>query len=255
MTLRLSLLTCGWLDAELSALTPGRNVGTRLRIPIPAYLLQTDGQTILVDTGMPDMCYAGDPRVLADDDEPDPPAFVAEGGAGDTIVGQLAALGLRPADIDLVVNTHTHFDHCGGNPRFTHCPILLQEADYASVQARPGSSELPWWKASELRYQTVVGDHTLAPGVELLATPGHTPGHQSLLVRLAGSGPLLFTADAVYIQQLWQADELGAAADPVAARASMDRLRAVAASTGAQVICGHDPTQWASLRHPPACYD
>jgi N-acyl homoserine lactone hydrolase len=106
-----------------------------------------------------------------------------------------------------------------------------------------------------LRYQTVVGDQTLAPGVELLATPGHTPGHQSLLVRLAGSGPLLFTADAVYIQQLWQADELGAAADPVAARASMDRLRAVAASTGAQVICGHDPTQWASLRHPPAYYD
>lgn len=255
MAVRLSLLTCGWLDAELSELTPGRNVGTRLRIPIPAYLIQTEDQTILVDTGMPGICYEGNRRVMADDDEPDPPAFIPEGGADDTIVGQLARVGLRPEDVTLVVNTHTHFDHCGGNPHFTHCPILLQEADYAMVQARPGSSELPWWKASELRYQTIVGDHTLAPGVELLATPGHTPGHQSLLLRLPNSGPLLFTADAVYIQPLWQADELGAAEDAGQARTSMDRLRAVADESGAQVICGHDPTQWASLRHPPAYYE
>jgi glyoxylase-like metal-dependent hydrolase (beta-lactamase superfamily II) len=69
------------------------------------------------------------------------------------------------------------------------------------------------------------------------------------------SGALLFSFDAVYTRALWEADELGAAADPVTARASMDRLRAVAAQTDEQVVCGHDLEQWAALRHPPACYD
>src|SRR6185437_7735392 len=103
-------------------------------------------------------------------------------------------------------------------------------------------------------YQPIEGDHTLAPGVELIVTPGHTPGHQSLLVTLPG-GPLLFTVDAVYLQRLWEDDELGAADDLTAARASMDRLRALAAQTGARVICGHDAAVWAALRHPPAAYD
>ena len=65
-------------------------------------------------------------------------------------------------------------------------------------------------------------------------------------------GVLLFTFDAVGTRALWEADELGAAADPATARASMDRLRAVASQTGAQVVCGHDLEQWAALRHPPA---
>lgn len=249
---RLSLLTCGQLDAELSALTPGRDMGTRIRLPIPAYLIQTGGQTILVDTGMPDNCYTGDPRVLADSDEGDPPAFVPLGGAADSITGQLAALGLRPADITLVVATHLHFDHCGGMSHFTHCPVLIQRAELEDARAAGRSED--WRLPPGVRFQPVEGDHTLARGVELLATPGHTPGHQSLLVRLT-SGPLLFTVDAVYLQRLWEHDELGAAADLTAARASMDRLREVAARTGARVICGHDAAVWATLRHPPGFYN
>src|SRR5437660_812782 len=139
MSIRFFLLTCGTADEDQSTLTPGRGAGARVRVPIPAYLLQTDGRTILFDTGMPDFCYTGDPRAL--------------------------------------------------------------------------------------------------------------------LLRLPNSGVLLVTFDAVYTRALWEADELGAAADPAGARASMDRLRAVAAQTGAQVVCGHDLEQWAALRHPPAYYD
>lgn len=250
--LRLTLLTCGYLEAELSELTPGRNVGTRVRLPIPAYLIQTGGQIILVDTGMPDSCYNGDPRVLAEPGEGDPPAFVPLGGATDSITGQLAALGLRPEDVTLVVSTHLHFDHCGGTSHFTHCPVLIQRAELDGARAEGHADD--WRLPPGVRYQTVEGDHTLAPGVELIATPGHTPGHQSLLVSLP-SGSLLFTVDAVYLQRLWENDELGAAADLTAARASMDRLRALAAQTSAQVICGHDTAVWAALRHPPAVYE
>jgi glyoxylase-like metal-dependent hydrolase (beta-lactamase superfamily II) len=223
---------------------------------MPAYLLQTDGRTILFDTGMPDFCYSGDLRALAPRRRADPPWAIPYGGAADTIAGQLATIGLRPADVDLVVNSHLHLDHCGGNLHFTHCPLLLQAAELEA--ARAGGSvyqKFAGWNEPNLRYQTIQGDHTLAPGVELLATPGHTPGSQSLLLRLPNSGVLLFTFDAVYTRALWEAEELGAADDPAAARASVDRLRAVASQTDAQVVCGHDSEPWAALRHPPAYYD
>jgi N-acyl homoserine lactone hydrolase len=155
-----------------------------------------------------------------------------------------------------VVNSHLHLDHCGGNLHFAHCPLLLQAAELEAAHAPVFPyQDFTGWNEPGLRYQTIQGDHTLAPGVELLATPGHSPGHQALLLRLPNSGVLLVTFDAVYTRALWEADELGAAADPAGARASMDRLRAVAAQTGAQVVCGHDLEQWAALRHPPAYYD
>lgn len=256
MDIRLYLLTCGEVDLDQSTLTPGRGAGSRVRIPVPAYLVQAGGQTILFDTGMPALCYAGDPRALADESEPDPPWAIPYGGADDTVIGQLTAMQLRPADVELVVNSHLHFDHCGGDAHFTHCPLLLQADALAAARAMPDQYDPAWgWDAPGLRHQTIVGDFTLAPGVELLATPGHAPGHQSLLLRLPNTGPMLLTFDAVYTEPLWLADELGAAADPELARASMDRLRGVARETGAQVIFGHDPSQWSRLRHPPLFYD
>jgi N-acyl homoserine lactone hydrolase len=257
MALQLTLLTCGTLDAEQSRLTPGQGVGKRYHgIPIPAYLLRTDDRLILFDTGMPAFCYTGDPRALADEGEPDPPGFVPHGGADDTVVGQMAALGVAPADVDLVVNSHLHFDHCGGNGDFAHCPLLLQADELEAARAAPEDYRPDWgWGTPGLRYETIRGDHTLAPGVELLATPGHSAGHMSLLLRLPNSGPLLLTFDAVYTAGLWQIDRVGAASDPALARASMDRLRRVAAETGARVIFGHDPQQWATLRRAPQWYD
>jgi N-acyl homoserine lactone hydrolase len=250
------LLTCGGLDLDQSVLTPGRGAGARVRVPIPAYLIQADGRNILVDTGMPAFCYTGDRRALAEEGEPDPPWAVPYGSAADTVVGQLATLQLRPVDVGLVVNSHLHIDHCGGDADFTHCPLLLQAAALEAARAAPEQYDPGWgWDAPGLRHQTIQGDHTLAPGVELLATHGHAPGHQSLLLRLPNSGLLLLTFDAVYTEALWQADKLGAAADAAQARASMDRLRALARDTGAQVIFGHDPGQWSQLRHPPLFYD
>lgn len=254
--IRLYPLTCGVIDADQSGLTPGQGVGTRIRIPIPAYLIRAGGRAILFDTGMPAFAYTGDRRGLADPDEPDPPTFMSLAGAADTVVAQLALLGMGPKDVDLVINSHLHFDHCGGDAAFTHCPLLLQADALAAGRADPESYSPEWgWAAPGLRYETVDGDHVLAPGVELIATPGHAPGHQSLLLRLSKTGPLLLTIDAVYTESLWRADAIGAAADPARARASMTRLREIAERTGARVIFGHDAGQWAMLRHAPEYYD
>jgi hypothetical protein len=72
MDTRFFLLNCGTADLEQSTVTSERAAGARVRVPIPAYLRQTDGRTILFDTGMPDFCYTGDPRALAHEGEPGP---------------------------------------------------------------------------------------------------------------------------------------------------------------------------------------
>ena len=80
----------------------------------------------------------------------------------------------------------------------------------------------------------------------MLLTPGHTPGHQSMLVRLQ-NGSLLFTWDAVYTEEHWRTGKLGAVSDVAPARESIDRLRAIAERENARVIFGHDLAQWEAL--------
>lgn len=252
---QLYVLTCGEIDIIEESLIPSRRDGRRLRIPIPAYVLRLDGRTVLFDTGMTDVSYSGNPRALAEDGEGDPPWAVPMGGAESSIVGQLAAIGLRPQDVSLVVNSHFHFDHAGGNRHFSHCPILVQRAELEDARTtHQDSSQDLGWNAPGVRYQAIDGDHDIAEGVRLLATPGHTPGHQSLLLTHLTDGPLLFTFDAVYMGSLWDGAETGAAKDEPSAQASLARLRRVASQTGARVVFGHDARQHADLRHPPAFY-
>ena len=113
---------------ETSIIMPGAPKGERLELPIPAMVLEVDGKHILIDTGMPDLCV-DNPRALADEGEEEPLPMIPHMTQQQTVVGQLALLGLTPNDLHLVVNTHLHFDHCGGNQHFTACPILLDELE------------------------------------------------------------------------------------------------------------------------------
>ncbi len=250
--MRLYFLHCGSLDLETRIIIPGAPKGERLTLPIPAMLLEVDGKHILIDTGMPDF-GVDNPRAFADEGEEDPLPMIPHMSQQDTILGQLALLGLTPNDLHLVVNTHLHFDHCGGNQHFTACPILLDARELEAARV-PGTYP-PYFEGPGVHFQTFEGDYELAPGVQLLATPGHTPGHHSLLIRLPQSGLMLLPVDAVYTQALWQSNALGAGANAEDARRSMDRLRQLAEETGARVIFGHDPEQWPTVRHAPEYYD
>lgn len=250
--MRLYFLHCGTLDLDMSVIIPGVPKGERLRLPIPAMLFEVDGKYILHDTGLPEICL-DNPRALADEGEPDPPEMVPFMSQQNTIPGQLALLGLKLEDVSLVVNSHLHFDHCGGNQQITACPILVDARELE--EARTSGTYPPFFEGPGVHFQTFGGDYELAPGVRLLATPGHTSGHHSVLVQLPQTGPLLLTVDAVYTEALWQRDALGACANQEDARRSMDHLRQLAQETGARVIFGHDPGQWAILRHAPEYYE
>lgn len=239
--MRLYVLPGGLLDANRAVIHPGDDSGKRVTIPIMQLLIQGNGQTILVDTGVP-VVAAGDRAGLQREYGIDP-AWIVPHIAGDERVDvQLAKLGLQPTDLNLVINTHFHFDHAGGNALFAGVPIAVQEAELAAQN----HDSMSWWDAPGLQFRPVRGDWSPLPGVEMLHTPGHAPGHQSMLVRI-GPQSILFTWDAVYTEEHWRENKLGAVSDIPAARASMRRLRRIATEEGARVIFGHDIVQWGTL--------
>jgi len=244
--MRLFLLQSGWVEIGLNVLVPDTGRTGRLDIPVPMLLAHTDDATYLIDTGMPDS-WIGQSGDL------DGEEIFPHMTAGDTLDRQLDRIGLAVDDLTGVINTHLHFDHAGGNCHIQHVPILVQETELAA--ARAGRITNRDWDAPGVRYRTIRGDYHVCDGLDLLFTPGHTLGHQSVLVTLSGGQRLLFTIDAVYTSINWDEDALSAMTDPVAGQASVARLRWEAAQPQTTVIFGHDPAQWSTLRQPPAFYE
>jgi glyoxylase-like metal-dependent hydrolase (beta-lactamase superfamily II) len=101
---------------------------------------------------------------------------------------------LDPDQVRTVINTHLHFDHCGQNRAFPGVPIHVQEAEL-DLALREGHTIVEWVDFPEARYEAVEGDGEIVEGVSVLATPGHTPGHQSVTVR-TGDGLVLIVGQA-----------------------------------------------------------
>lgn len=215
-------------------------------MPVVCYLVQTsDSKTILIDTGLPEN-YG-----------PFPGLPTAE--YGKNVVDQLAQIGLRPSDIDLLICTHFDADHTGYHALFTNAELIAQHRDYES--ARSGKERFALtrsqWDHPDLHYLLIDGDHEVIPGVELIATSGHTPGHQSVLVRLPQTGSVLLTIDAVSKQSYFTPDRADHPfdEDAQAARASTIKLLDMAKREGALVIFGHDNEQWKTLKKLPEYYE
>jgi len=138
----------------------------------------------------------------------------------------LAQHDLLPSDIKIVVNTHLHFDHCGQNAVFKHAPFYIQRAELE--RARREARELvDWFDFAGARFELLDGDAEIADGVRAIATPGHTIGHQSVVVS-AGEQDVLI-GDAAYNLGLYrhpEREELpsGQAADRTAWASSLRRL-------------------------------
>lgn len=241
--MRLYLLPGGAIDADRSVTFPGDDSRKRVTLPVSQVLIQAGDKTILVDTGMP-VIAAGDSAALEREYGMETSWIKPLMSADQQVDIQLGLLGLKPADLDLVINTHFHFDHAGANALFTDVTVAAQQAELEEAQT--SDDYLPIWDAPGLQFRAVQCDWSPVEDVEMLLTPGHTPGHQSMLVRLP-DGPWLFTFDAVYTEEHWRRDRLGTAHDVTAARASMQRLKEIAVRENARIIFGHDQGQWSSL--------
>ena len=101
---------------------------------------------------------------------------------------------LDPDNVRAIVNSHLHWDHCGQNRAFPGVPTYVQQSEL-DLALREGHTIVAWVDFPEARYEAVEGDREIVEGVSVLATPGHTPGHQSVTVR-TGDGLVLIVGQA-----------------------------------------------------------
>ena len=138
--------------------------------------------------------------------------------------------GLVPGDIAFVVNTHLHFDHCGQNAVFKHAPFYVQRAELERAR-RESRALTDWFDFAGARFELLDGDADLMPGVRVVATPGHTVGHQSVAVE--GDGQEVLIGDAAYTPAIYGDPDAepaglppGQAADFTAWSSSLKRIHA-----------------------------
>lgn len=202
-----------------------------LRIPVPGYLIQTaEGENILVDSGFPESYIHDPPGPLG------PLELRAEVRPEDHVVARLAELGLAPRDIDFVVCTHFDADHAGNHDLFQNAELVVQRQHYDAAKSGDARSAVvrQHWEAPGLRYRLVDGDTTLVPGVDLVETSGHVPGHQSVLVWLPRTGPVLLAVDAVPAAALFDADKRPILPNDEDAEETRASTRKLAASSSAK---------------------
>jgi glyoxylase-like metal-dependent hydrolase (beta-lactamase superfamily II) len=134
--------------------------------PLFAYLIRHPEGAVLVDTG----CGPGHGWV----DEHFAPADIP-------IDRGLAAAGVSTADVIMIIHTHLHFDHCGQDKLFPGVPVVAQQADFDAAR-EPGFTLADWLGFDDLNWRLVDGEVEVLPGVRVLPTASHTPGHQAVVV-------------------------------------------------------------------------
>ena len=212
-------------------------------IPIVCYLVQTvDGRNILIDSGLPAII----------------PEEETEFENGVDVIEQLANLGLKPDDIDTVISTHYDGDHAGRHAAFTQAQYVVQRVHHLDAASNPryASIRAEWDQPLE-RILLVDGDTELLPGLALIETSGHVPGHQSVLVQLPQTGAVLLTIDAVPFADGFTrgAPDDDSNPDAAAIHASTVKLiELVEREHIGLVIFGHDQAQWDTLKKAPAFY-
>jgi len=245
---KLYILNCGeGVAGDISRWSPGVNEGKSMDFVDNCYLIKHAQGWFLWDTGIPD-AVAAMPNGLP---PADPKAVYWH--RPKTLVAQLDQIGVKPSDIKAMAVSHTHPDHIGNVEMFPDAMLYVQKAEYDW----PGANNEPRFKPSHPVTKLegdrdVFGDGSLT----ILSTPGHTPGHQSLLVKLPNTGAVILTGDAVHFKSNW--DNRGVPSNNFSKEltlASMQKLSYTLAKEKAQLWINHDKAQRDSLKLAPAFYD
>lgn len=245
---RLYVLDCGQnVGKDQARWSPGVNEGKPIEFSDNCYLIRHAKGLLLWDTGVPDAVAAM------------PDGMVVGGGAltyrrAKTLAAQLAELGVKPAEVSYVAVSHTHGDHIGNLGLFPSSTILIQGAEYDWAMGLPTK---PAFVATQT-IEKLAGDRDVFGdgSVTILSTPGHTPGHQSLLVVLPKTGALVLSGDAVHFRDNWEQRRVPSMnVNRDQTLASLERLASVLAERKATLWINHDRAQSATLRYAPAFYE
>jgi len=245
---KLYILNCGeGVAGDISRWSPGVNEGKSMDFVDNCYLIKHAQGWFLWDTGVAD-AVAAMPNGLA---PADPKAVFWR--RPKTLAAQLDQLGVKPSDLKGMAVSHTHPDHIGNVELFPATMLYVQKVEYDW----PGANNQPRFKP-EHPVTKLEGDRDVFGdgSVVILSTPGHTPGHQSLLVKLPKTGAIVLSGDAVHFKSNW--DNRGVPANNVskdATLASMQKISDTLAKEKAQLWINHDKAQRDGLKMSPEFYD
>ena len=245
---KLYVLNCGeGVAGDISRWSPGLNEGKSMDFVDNCYLIKHSQGWFLWDTGIPD-AVADMPNGLA---PADPRAVTWK--RPKTLAAQLEQLGVKPSDIKAIAVSHTHPDHIGNVEMFPDAMLYVQKAEYEW----PGANNTPRFKP-EHPVTKLEGDRDIFGDGSLvvLSTPGHTPGHQSLLVKLPKTGELVLSGDAVHFKSNWE--NRGVPVNNVSKEqtlASMQKIADRLAQDKAQLWINHDKAQRDTLKMSPEFYE
>ena len=257
---RLYRVDCGHsLANDESVWTPGENVGRDIEFSSTCWLVKHRSEWLLWDTGVPEATL-NDPRGWSTL----PKLIVYH--LDKSITDQLAEIGLKPNDIGRVAISHTHGDHIGNMGLFPNSIIMMQRAEYSWIHSPNGPNDNVNQLMALARkllgkpknLQLIDGDSDVFGdgSLTLLSTPGHTPGHQSLLVHLKNSGFIILSGDVVHLEENFEKNIVPSLNTSKAESiASMARVRQLMATYKARLFINHDKTETDKLRLVPAFYD
>lgn len=253
--MKMHLLSGGRLRMRKSIFLPDAERSETIELPVSSALLRHGQANVLFDTGChptvpdnPEARWGGLAKLMTPIMRP-----------GEHVLTGLAALGLAPEDIDVVINSHLHPDHCGCNEFFRKATFLIHAEEMAAARA-PGSEAMGYIAAEwdlPMPIDAITGQRDVFGDgrVVLLPLPGHTPGSIGALTQLERSGTFLLAGDTVSLRETldtdivprntWNGDVL---------LKSLAEIRRIETS-GATIVCSHDAAQWATLRKGADAYD
>jgi glyoxylase-like metal-dependent hydrolase (beta-lactamase superfamily II) len=243
---RLYVIDCGTsVGPDKSRWTPGVDVGKPLDMVGNCYLIRHAQGYMVWDTGVSDDVASMPNGRPGTDGSP-------HWRRSKTLAGEIEKLGLKPADIKYLGVSHTHPDHVGNVELFPQTMLLVQKAEY-DWPSPSGPRFKPTHPVTKLE-----GDHDVFGdgSVTIISTPGHTPGHQCLLVELPKLGAVLLTGDAVHIQESWEKKYVPSNnVDREKSLASYQRIADLIKQHNAKLWINHDAPQRATLKLAPDYYE
>jgi N-acyl homoserine lactone hydrolase len=249
---RLYALDCGRIEFRDMSLfsDTGDYDGKTGNMADPCFLIRHPRGTLLWDTGL------GDKFVRQGDDVSQQGTEVAAGiriFVDTSLQSQLQTLGLKPENINCVAFSHFHFDHLGNANMFTHSTWILNKTELAAALGPSppfGVDKALISEHEHVQKQMIDGDYDVFGdgSVRILGAPGHTPGHQVLLLRLKNAGPVMLSGDLYHTRENRQFRRVPSInSERADTLASIDRFERMATNTKARVIIQHDPRDFRAL--------
>jgi len=254
--MRLYVMSCGSVRSRKKIYIPNAPKEEYMEAPMPIFLVKHPSGNLLFDTGPNPEVFINADAVWGGLAK----AFQPIGDKDSGVVAQLKKLGFTPDDIRYVVNSHLHFDHSGGNRFFPDATFLVSQKELKCAR-RPDLQGKGYFRSDwdhTLDYRTVEGELDVFGDGRLIIypMPGHTPGHQVMLVRLEKHDPILLSGDSAPLRENFEQRVLPRNhLNNEEARLSIDRLHELVAREDAMIIYGHDEEYWESLRMAPAFYE